>query len=126
MRGNHFLSLRVHYTVFSEIPTEATINKRGFFSNSSFPMASDDSYERLRQAFDDLDVEKRARFLIEASASTLAAGLEQVGHVVADGLEDVMQQGPRSSDSSSGTGPGPAEPETAQRQAPTNGPSSET
>lgn len=89
-------------------------------------MASDDSYEQLRRAFDELDVEKRARFLIEASASTLAAGLEQVGHVLADGLEDVMRQGPRSSASSGAGGPGPAEPETTQRQAPTNDASSET
>ncbi len=102
------------------------MNQRGFFSNSSFPMASENSYEQLRRAFDELDVEKRARFLIEASASTLAAGLEQVGHVLAHGLEDVMHEGPRSSGSSSDTGPGPAEPETAQRQASTNDASSET
>lgn len=89
-------------------------------------MASEDSYEQLRQAFDELDVEKRTRFLIEASASTLAAGLEQVGHVLAHGLEDMMHERPRSSDSSSGTGPGPAEPETAQRQASADDDSAET
>ena len=89
-------------------------------------MPTDESYDRMRRDFEDLEVEKRARFLIEASASTLAKGLEEVGRVLADGLEDVMGKAERQPASGSDpSGPGPAEPETAQRQASTNESSSE-
>lgn len=81
-------------------------------------MPSDDPYDQVRRNFEELEIEKRTRFLIEASASTLAKGLEQVGHVLAEGLEDVMRQGRRSRTRSEEAGPGAAEPETAQRQAP--------
>jgi hypothetical protein len=79
-------------------------------------------YDDARRSFDDLDVEERARFLVEATASTLAHGLLQAGEVLADGLEDAIRQARRSSPhSSEKRGPGAAEPETAQRQAPRNG-----
>lgn len=80
-------------------------------------MPTDDSYDRVRRDFEELEIEKRTRFLIEASASTLAKGLEQVGHVLAEGLEDVMRYERRSRTRSEESGPGAAEPETAQRQA---------
>jgi hypothetical protein len=83
-------------------------------------MSTDESYDRMRRDFEGLEVEQQARFLVEASASTLAKGIEAVGRALADGLEDAVGRGPRS-DAGGGTSrPGPAEPETAQRQAPTN------
>ncbi len=79
-------------------------------------------YDEARRNFDELDVEKQTRFLIEATASTLARGVLEVGETLAHGLEDIMRQakGP-SSHGSTGKRPGAAEPETAQRQAPRNG-----
>ena len=80
-------------------------------------------YDEARRTFDDLDVEDRARFLVEATASTLAHGLLRAGEVLADGLEDAIRQARKQSRRSTGSeGPGAAEPETAQRQAPRNGP----
>ena len=89
-------------------------------------MSTDDSYDRVRHDFEELEVEKQAQFLIEASASTLAKGIEQAGQVLADELGNVMHRAGRSSASSSKAGPGPAEPETAQRQAPKSDSSSDT
>jgi len=83
-------------------------------------MATDDTYEQTRRRFDDLEVEQQAQFLIEASASALARGVEQAGKVLADGLRDAMHRPHRSSRTSE-SGPGPAEPETSQRQAPKGG-----
>ncbi len=88
-------------------------------------MPADDSYDQVRHDFEDLEIEERARFLIEASASTLAEGVEQVGHVLAEGLEDVMRGEHRSGRRAEGAGPGAAEPETAQRQAPPHDASSD-
>ena len=84
-------------------------------------MPTDESYDQMHRDFEELEFEEQAQFLIEASASTLARGIEQVGQVLADGLGDVMHRSRRASGTS---GPGPAEPETAQRQTPKNGSSS--
>lgn len=82
-------------------------------------MASQDRYEHLRDRFEELETDDRARFLLEASVSTLATGLEQLGEVLADSLEQAMRSPDRASDSAEGARqPGPAEPETAQRHAP--------
>ncbi len=79
-------------------------------------------YDEARRNFDDLDVEERARFLVEATASTLAHGLLQAGEALADGLEEAIRQTRKESAPPSGRrGPGAAEPETAQRQSPRNG-----
>jgi NCAIR mutase (PurE)-related protein len=88
-------------------------------------MSADDSYDQVRHNFEDLEIEERARFLIEASASTLAKGVEQVGHVLAEGLEDVIRHERRSETRAEESGPGAAEPETAQRQASSHDSSSE-
>lgn len=86
-------------------------------------MATDDQYDQARRRFEELDVEKRARFLLEASVSTLADGLEQTGRVLAEGLEEVLHRSGRAPRSSERTDrPGAAEPETAQRQTSRNGP----
>lgn len=85
-------------------------------------MASDDSYREARRRFDDLDVEQRARFLLEASVSTIAHGLEWAGQQLADSLDETVHQskGGRS-EAADEADPGPAQPETAQRQTPRNG-----
>lgn len=80
----------------------------------------DPRYKEARRHFDDLDVEGQARFLIEATASTLANGVLQAGKVLADGLEDLLRDA-RHGSTASRSGPGAAEPETAQRQAPRSG-----
>lgn len=103
--------------VLNDESVEIALIKRGFSPNSSFSMATDDTYEQTRRRFDDLEVEQQAQFLIEASASALAKGVEQAGKMLADGLRDAMHRTPRSSRASE-SGPGAAEPETAQRQAP--------
>jgi hypothetical protein len=83
---------------------------------------SHDHYNEARRNFDDLEVEERARFLVEATASTLAHGLLQAGKALADGLDDAIRQARKRSDHrSEQRGPGAAEPETAQRQAPRSG-----
>ena len=82
-------------------------------------MPTDDDYEQTRRRFDELEVEQQAQFLVEASASALARGIEQAGKALAEGLQDVVRRPHRSSPASqAGSGPGAAEPETAQRQAP--------
>ncbi len=84
--------------------------------------ASDARYEDARRRFEDLEVEEQTRFLIEATASTLAQGLKQAGAALADGIEDVVRQARRRSASGSGRShSAAAEPETAQRQAPRGG-----
>jgi uncharacterized protein YggE len=88
-------------------------------------MPTDDSYEETRRRFDELEVEQQAQFLLEASASALARGIEQAGEALADGLQDVVRRPHRPSCASQDSGPGPAEPETAQRQAATGETSSD-
>lgn len=79
-------------------------------------------YDKTRRNFEDLDVEERARFLVEGTASTLAHGLLQAGEALADGLEEAIRQTRRrSARRSEKRGTGAAEPETAQRQSPRNG-----
>lgn len=80
----------------------------------------DPRYEETRRRFDELDVEHQTRFLVEATASTLARGVQQVGELLADGLGDVLRRARRGPASSAGR-PGAAEPETAQRQQPRSG-----
>lgn len=94
-------------------------------------MATDDQhqdrYHQARRRFEELDVEEQASFLVEATASTLAQGLEQAGRALAGSLQDLARQARKSSTRSrtSSHRPGAAEPETAQRQTPRNGASSE-
>lgn len=107
--------------ILDGVVVEESFSKRGLSANSSFLMPTDDSYDRMRRDFEELDFEEQAQFLIQASASTLAKGIEQVGRALADGLGDVMHRRRRSSGTS---GPGAAEPETAQRRTPKNGSSS--
>lgn len=84
--------------------------------------SSRDRYDQTRRDFDAMNLEEQATFLVEAGVSTLARGIEEAGHALADGLEDMFDEARRSrcsaSDPTTESGPGPAEPETSQRQAP--------
>ncbi|AEN73014.1 hypothetical protein Rhom172_1085 [Rhodothermus marinus SG0.5JP17-172] len=48
-------------------------------------------YEDVRNAFARLRLEDKARFLIEATAATLADGIETAGALLARGLECCME-----------------------------------
>lgn len=95
-------------------------------------MSSDDHprdrYDEARQRFDELEVEAQVSFLVDATASTLAQGIERIGHAVAEGLEDVVRQAKHRTRPSAETGQqsGAAEPETAQQRAVRNGNSSDS
>jgi len=80
----------------------------------------DPRYDEARRQFEELDVEEQASFLVEATASTLARGVLQAGKVLAGELENLLRRTPSGTDPQS-HGPGPAEPETAQRRAPRSG-----
>jgi len=74
------------------------------------------TYDRTRRRFDELPPEDQARFLVEATASSLARGVEQVGQLLAEGIgRTVRRARRRSKKSPSGRA---AEPETAQRRRP--------
>ena len=81
------------------------------------------AYDRTRRQFDDLRLEDKAVFLVEATAGTLARGLEEAGHAVADSLDGLFRRpggraekrGPSRRTSSSH--PGAAEPPTGSQQA---------
>jgi len=82
----------------------------------------DSRYREARRHFDELEIEEQSRFLIEATASTLADGVVQAGALLADGIEDALRRARRASGRSPGRQqPGAAEPETAQRQRPRSG-----
>lgn len=85
-----------------------------------------DSYDQARRSFEELEADEQASFLVEATATTLARGLEQAGRTLAEGLQQFVRQAQRRSSSSpdASSAPGAAEPETAQRQTPRNGSSS--
>jgi hypothetical protein len=52
---------------------------------------SEGRYRHTREAFHELPLEQQARFLIEATASTMARGLEVVARSVADDMEEAFR-----------------------------------
>ena len=68
-----------------------------------------EQYKRVRTDFEDLAIEDKALFILEATVSTLARGIEQFGRVVSDQINDVF----------SGWNERPPEPDPT---APTPGP----
>lgn len=82
---------------------------------------NDPRYDQARRRFDELDVEEQACFLVEATATTLARGVEQAGELLATGLEDVLRQAKQRTSARDRESPGAAEPETAQRRTPRSG-----
>lgn len=84
--------------------------------------SSHNEYRRVRDTFNKMNVEEQATFLVEATASMLARGVEEAGRVVADSVNDIFRPKTRREHrSSDGPGPGPAEPETAQQRCPHGG-----
>ncbi len=49
------------------------------------------AYEKAWSAFQELGVEERAAFLVEATAATLGHGLEKAGRSLAHALEDLFR-----------------------------------
>ncbi|MFO8100245.1 MAG: hypothetical protein R6T83_11575 [Salinibacter sp.] len=82
--------------------------------------SNESRYDQTRRQFEAFSPEERTRFLIEATASTLAQGIESVGRTLAHGLQDTVRRA-RQRSGGDGSKPGPAEPETSQRQQPRNG-----
>jgi len=74
-------------------------------------------YERTKQEFGDMSVEEQASFLIEASATALARGLEHAGRRVAEEMESMFGERRHRSSGREDARPGAAEPETSQRKA---------
>jgi hypothetical protein len=75
-------------------------------------------YERTKRDFEDMSLEQQASFLVEAGASALARGLEQAGRSLADEIDRIFRKTRPGRHGDTGSGPGPAEPETSQRSAP--------
>ena len=77
-------------------------------------------YHQAREAFDDLKIEDRAVFLLEATVSTVARGVEEAGRILADELDRLFSSFRKEEpEASRGTAsPGPAEPPTAEQVAP--------
>lgn len=49
-------------------------------------------YKRTREAFDDLKIEDKAIFLVEAAIATVARGVEQAGRVLARELDALFDR----------------------------------
>lgn len=54
--------------------------------------AKSKSYEKARKTFDSLDMEERARFLLESTVSIVADGLEKVSTKLTSEMESVFDQ----------------------------------
>ena len=52
---------------------------------------SEGRYRHTREAFHELPLEKQARFLVEATASTMARGIEAAARSVADEMEEAFR-----------------------------------
>jgi hypothetical protein len=69
-----------------------------------------------------MSLEDRTRFLVEATASTLARTVEEAGRHLARGIGELFGEARERRASAGGARrPGAAEPETAQRTAPPTG-----
>jgi hypothetical protein len=73
-----------------------------------------EQYQRVREAFDSLGVTDRATFLLEATAATLAHGLEEAGRAVADELDNFFRAAAAATEEQ----PPPPGPEVTEPPAP--------
>lgn len=62
-----------------------------------------EQYERARGAFDELGIEDRAVFLIEAVVTTMAEGVEKAGRVLADELDGLFRKSREQASGEGGT-----------------------
>jgi hypothetical protein len=53
-----------------------------------------EQYERVRRDFEGMNVQDRAVFLLEATVSTIARGVEQAGRVLADEMDKAFRWRP--------------------------------
>lgn len=78
------------------------------------------AYDEARRAFENMEIEDRTIFLVEAAATTVARGVQEVGRIVADELGRTFGGGrphPPHEPAEPGR-PGAAEPSTGSQQAP--------
>ena len=61
-------------------------------SDSTSSDARDDSYRRVRDDFDGLDLEHQATFLVDATVSLLAKGIETAGRALADEVDEFVER----------------------------------
>lgn len=78
--------------------------------------ARHENYEKARRDFKDLNLEEQATFWVEATTSLLARGVQEAGRTIAHELDNLFTR-TRKARPEAGSGPGPAEPETAQQRA---------
>lgn len=77
----------------------------------------DDRFRQAREAFDDMDLQNQASFLLEAAARTVASGAETLGRRLGDEIDRMFERGPDAEDRRRGGRPGPAEPETSRQRS---------
>lgn len=90
-------------------------------SNAGSDAGAHDHYERTKRDFQNLSFEQQASFLLEATASAAARGLEHAGRTLASEIEDLFRgarRRARKQHRKESASPGAAEPETSQRSAP--------
>lgn len=49
-------------------------------------------YKKARESFDHLEIEERAKFLLEATFSTISAGIERVSSAVSSEFDSVFDE----------------------------------
>ena len=68
-----------------------------------------DSYRRMRDDFDRLDMEKQATFLVDATVSLLARGIESAGRAIASEIDKASKKRSKpDAAGDAGDAPGPA------------------
>ena len=77
---------------------------------------SQERYRNLRESFDELQIQDKALFLVEATVSTRARGIEQAGQTLADEMGDVFRS--EEARHHERRSPDAARPPSSERQAP--------
>lgn len=73
-------------------------------------------YRRVREAFDELELESQARFLVEATAATIGRGIDLLAHRVAEDMEEAFGEKGKETEQAS------EEPESQAEQDEESGP----
>lgn len=72
-----------------------------------------EKYKRVRTEFEDLEIEDKALFVLEATISTVARGIEQFGRGFADEIEKTFQWAARRAEEAEKEAKAAADAETA-------------
>lgn len=67
-----------------------------------------EQYKRIRMEFEDLQIEDKALFLLEATVATVARGIEQAGKGLADEIDKAFRSAAREAEAETTTGPSDA------------------